>query len=178
MNGQCLISVVLITALVSTGIGEEPAPLREDIEWVDIWLPDNNLAAQPRVLLIGDSITRAYYPAVADALKGKAAVGRLTTSASVGDPALLAQVEMVLTQYRFDVIHFNNGLHGDGYTEQQYGEAFPALLDALQSQGRGAKLIWATSTPVREATDLHKFGPFTQRSPSTKRTGRANRGEA
>ena len=66
------------------------------------------------MLLIGDSITQGYYGQVAERLKGKASVARLTTSKSVGDPALLAEVALVLGQCRFDVVHFNNGLHGLG----------------------------------------------------------------
>jgi hypothetical protein len=163
MNVRILLPLALIAMICPTGFCDEHAPLRENIEWVDLWLPDNNVTGQPRVLLIGDSITRAYYPTVADALKGKATVGRLTTSASVGDPALLAQVEMVLSQYRFDVVHFNNGLHGAGYTEAQYEQDFPAFLKIIETQTRGAMLIWATSTPVRDAAKIEEFSPPTER---------------
>jgi len=53
---------------------------REHIEWCDIWVPFANVERRPRVLLIGDSISRQYYPAVAQALEGVAAVARLATS--------------------------------------------------------------------------------------------------
>ena len=33
---------------------------RENIEWLDVWLPNSNDHDLPRVLLIGDSITRGY----------------------------------------------------------------------------------------------------------------------
>ena len=54
--------------------------VRENIEWLDVWVPGNNVTDRPRVLLIGDSITRGYYKAVEDKLKGKAVVCRLATS--------------------------------------------------------------------------------------------------
>src|SRR5882757_4893499 len=83
-------------------------PPRESIEWCDIWISHANKTNLPRVLLIGDSITRDYFPEVEKRLAGKAYVGRLSTAAFVADPALRQQVQMVLNQYQFDVIHFNN----------------------------------------------------------------------
>jgi hypothetical protein len=47
------------------------------------------------VLLIGNSITGGYGPKVPDGLKGKVSVARLTTSKSLGDPALPAEVAMM-----------------------------------------------------------------------------------
>ena len=88
---------------------------REDIEWLDVWLPDTNDNNLPRVLLIGDSITRGYYPEVEKAFAGRAYVGRLTTSKSLGDPALLKEVALVLSQQHYQVIHFNNGRR-EGWT--------------------------------------------------------------
>ena len=62
---------------------------RESIEWLDVWVPQANQEELPRVLLIGDSITRGYYPGVESRLKGKASCARLATSKSLCDPALL-----------------------------------------------------------------------------------------
>jgi len=58
-------------------------------------------ARPARVLLIGDSITHGYYPEVQARLKAQAYVARLTTSKSVGDPALLDEVALVLRQPDF-----------------------------------------------------------------------------
>ena len=93
---------------------------REDIEWIDVWGPHNNDNELPRVLLIGDSITRQYNAGVEQNLDGKAYVERLSTSKSLGDPALFGEIRTMLEQYDFDIIHFNNGLHGAGYTKEQY----------------------------------------------------------
>ena len=102
------------------------------------------------MLLIGDSVTRGYSKAsVEQRLQGKAYVARLATSKSVGDPALLAEVALVLGLHHFDVVHFNNGLHGWGYTEAEYARHFPALLATIKQGAKGAKLIWASTTPVR-----------------------------
>ena len=121
MYGVLRYGLALATALGAAAVlaAAEPHLARENIEWCNIWIPDTQEANLPRVLLIGDSITGGYGPKVADALKGQASVARLTTSKSLGDPALLAEVALVLGQCRFDVVHFNNGLHGWGYCEEE-----------------------------------------------------------
>lgn len=152
---------LLLSALALAAAGAEVK--RENIEWLDVWLPNSNDHALPRVLLMGDSITRGYYSKVEANLKGKAYVGRLTTSKSLGDPALLDEVALVLRQIRFDVIHFNNGLHGRAYTEEEYAAAFPDLIAALRRHAPGAKLIWATTTDVRVAKSVEQVDPMTAR---------------
>lgn len=47
---------------------DPPKVAREEIEWLDVWVPGNGNKELPRVLLIGDSITRGYYTGVADKL--------------------------------------------------------------------------------------------------------------
>src|ERR1700722_18699496 len=104
----------------------------ESIEWCDNWICHADETHLPRVLLIGDSITRAYYPEVEKHLAGKAYVARLSTSAFISDPALARQITMVLSQYKFDVIHFNNGMHGWQHSEKEYDQAFPGFLAAIK----------------------------------------------
>lgn len=134
------------------GCAAEPAapPVREAIEWCDIWISNANKTNLPRVLLIGDSITRDYFPEVEKRLAAKAYVGRLSSAAFVADPALLQQVQMVLSQYKFDVIHFNNGMHGWHYSETDYDQALPALITTIRSNAPQARLIWANTTPLRD----------------------------
>jgi hypothetical protein len=131
------------------GASEYPPASKESIEWCDLWISHANETNQPRVLLIGDSITRAYYPEVEKRLAGKAYVGRLSSSAFISDPALLDQLKMVLTQYQFDVIHFNNGMHGWQHTEIEYETAFPEYLKTIRKYAPNSKLIWASTTPLK-----------------------------
>lgn len=122
----------------------------EDIEWCDVWMPHMRENGLPRVLLVGDSITRAYYKDVEENLKGKAYVARLTTSAAIGDPALMMQIHTFLSEARFDVVHFNVGMHGWAYTEDDYRKLLPELLKVVRKDAPGARLIWASTTPVRK----------------------------
>ncbi|MCW3062363.1 MAG: hypothetical protein JWQ02_4184 [Capsulimonas sp.] len=142
---------------------DQSAVHREGIEWSDIWITDGGETNLPRVLLIGDSITRMYYPQVADKLSGKASVSRLSTSKSVGDDMLLKEVALVLQEYHWDVIHFNNGLHGWDYSEDEFRRAYPKFIATIQKYAPRAKLICATSTSVYADSSLTQLSPKTQR---------------
>ncbi len=133
---------------------------REAIEWCDVWIPDSHHTDLPRVLLVGDSITKGYYSRVEQDLRGKAYVARLATSKAVGDPALLLQLRAFLAETRFDVVHFNIGMHGWAYSEDEYRRNLPDVLAAIRQGAPGAKLIWASTTPVRKD---HEAGPANQR---------------
>ena len=117
----------------------------------------------PRVLLIGDSITRGYFGDVERRLEGKAYCARLTTSTCVANPAFLDEVALVLKQYQFAAMHFNNGLHGWDYTEDQYRDGMAKFLEVVKKQAPDAKLIWATTTPVRERENLQQISERTER---------------
>ena len=158
-----LIVIAILLAAPSAPAADPPRVVRENIEWLDVWVPGNGVTAQPRVLLIGDSITRAYYKTVEDKLKGKAIACRLATSKSLGDPGLLDEVKLVLGQATFDVVHFNNGMHGWGYTEDEYAKAIPELVAAIRKGAPGAKLVWAGTTPVRVSGKVEQFDPKTDR---------------
>jgi len=140
-----------------------PRIVREEIEWLDVWVPGNSVKNLPRVLLIGDSITRGYYKEVEDRLKGKVTVARLTTSKSLGDPAFIDEVRLIMGQTKFDIVHFNNGLHGWGYTEEEYAAALPELLAAIRKSAPKAQLVWAMTTPVRTADRIEQFDAKTER---------------
>jgi lysophospholipase L1-like esterase len=133
---------------------KQAIPAREAIEWCDIWVSHANETNLPRVLLIGDSITRDYYPEVEKCLAGKAFVARLATSRFVADPVLIKEIESVLDGTRFDVIQFNNGMHGWQHSEKEYKEAFPTLIKNLRAHAPNAKLLWATTTPLRNGKDV------------------------
>lgn len=145
---------ICFTLMAGAQPANYPPASREPIEWCDIWISHANETNLPRVLLIGDSIARAYYPEVEKNLAGKAYVERLSSSAFISDPILLKQIEMILSQYKFDVIHFNNGMHGWQHSEKEYEQAFPKFLETIQEYAPNAKLIWANTTPLKVSPNL------------------------
>jgi hypothetical protein len=144
------VSLATAFAIGIAGAELNPPPARESIEWCDIWISHANETKLPRVLLIGDSIVRDYYPEVAKRLASKAFVARLSTSRFIADPMLLKEIELVLDGTKFDVIQFNNGMHGWQHTEAEYRKAFPKLIKTIRAHAPKARLIWATTTPLRD----------------------------
>jgi hypothetical protein len=143
---------VLIAALAIalTAGAQARLPITEKIEWTWTDRPDAPVAGLPNILLVGDSITRAYYPAVAKQLSGVANVYLFAISTGSGDPRLAPQLRDYFSMMgvNFAAIHFNNGMHGWGYTEQQYVAGLPEMIAVLRAAAPKAVLIWATCTPA------------------------------
>jgi len=147
-------STLILSASALRALSTEAvASIPEEIEWTWEVRPTHVDRKLPSVLLIGDSITRNYYPGVVRRLAGKANVYLMATSACIGDPRLPAQVSdfSALENVHFSVVHFNNGMHGWAYSEAQYRSAFPAFVRVIRNSFPGARLIWATTTPVKVA---------------------------
>ena len=130
----------------------------ESIEWLDYRVYGADKSDLPRVLLIGDSISGQYFEGVKKALTGKAYVTRLGSSKAICLPVYFDEIKLALSQYKYSVIHFNNGLHGWAYTEEEYGQNLARLVQLLKTSAPNAKLIWASTTPLR--TGSPKYDGF------------------
>jgi acyl-CoA thioesterase-1 len=111
----------------------------------------------PRVLLIGDSISMYYTPEVRERLRGKASVYRIPDNGRSTKVAL-DDIDYWLGDGNWSVIHFNWGLHDivdlpDGKRNVPI-DVYEANLSALvkKLQATGARLIWASTTPVPEGS--------------------------
>ncbi|MBU0606792.1 MAG: SGNH/GDSL hydrolase family protein [Armatimonadetes bacterium] len=108
--------------------------------------------ALPHVLLVGDSIVGGYNAQVAVLLQGKANVDYWMTGGHLGAPGFNDQLEKVLTEHHYDVIHFNeSGLHAwpaGRIPEGQYGPLMRGYLAMIRRAAPQARLIWASNTPV------------------------------
>jgi lysophospholipase L1-like esterase len=145
--------IVFAIALIFCAVGARSQvrpPVTEKIEWTWSDRPEAPVSSLPNVLLVGDSIARGYYPATVKELGGAANVYLFSTSAASGDPRLPGQLRDYFAAMGLDfaVIHFNNGMHGWGYTEPQYAAGLPAMIAALRAGSPHGALIWATTTPV------------------------------
>jgi GDSL-like Lipase/Acylhydrolase family len=143
------------SSLASVASAQDRPSRTEQIEWTWEVRPAHADPKLPNVLLLGDSITRNYYPEVGRQLVGVANVYLMATSASIGDPRLLRQMADYSTAQpvHFTVVHFNNGMHGWGYSEADYRVAFSAFLAELRAIAPKAALIWATTTPVKKEVE-------------------------
>jgi hypothetical protein len=153
-RGRFHTTLVLLFTLFAApplSVAQGHRSIPEEIEWTWEVRPSHPDPKLPNVLLLGDSITRAYYPGVLHGLDGHANVYLFATSASVGDPRLPDEIRQFhnMESIRFGVVHFNNGMHGWGYSEEQYKKAFPGFVKVVQSIAPGGRVIWATTTPVK-----------------------------
>ena len=125
----------------------------------------------PRVLLIGDSISMGYTLTVRHALAGKANVHRPKANCGPTDSGL-KYIDTWLGDGKWDVIHFNWGLHDvmhylnsvaredrvphttEGAFRRNSPEQYEKNLRELVAKLRatGATLIWASTTPIPDSS--------------------------
>ena len=156
---QHALLIVAVASLIpiSMGAGAQknvstPTSIPEEIEWTWEVRPPHPDPKLPNVLLLGDSLSRNYFPEVTKDLAGTANVYLMASSTSVGDPRLPREIREFakMENVPFRIVHFNNGMHGWDYTEAQYQAAFPEFLRTVRSLvATKSGLIWATITPVQ-----------------------------
>lgn len=128
-----------------------PALAREGTEWVTAYWFNANDTKLPRVLFIGDSIVKGYAPIVRDELAGEAYVAYYATSKGVDDPAYLQELGLMFGQYEYKAIVFNNGLHSLYTDREKWKAGLTAALKMIQEKGKGAKIVWVSSTPLKDS---------------------------
>lgn len=119
----------------------------------------------PRVLLIGDSISIGYTLPVREILEGRANVHRPLTNCGPTTKGV-EELDQWLGDGKWDVIHFNFGLHdlkymgpkGQNLADPELPTSHPQVpIDEYESNLRkivarlkktNAKLIWRNTTPV------------------------------
>jgi hypothetical protein len=155
--------------LASLAFAQQP---RGAAQWE--YTPDPKL---PNVLIIGDSISMGYTPALRTALQGKANVfhpmrpdGKLPVNC-LATAVGLKDLDKWLGSTKWSVIHFNWGLHDlcyrnpeantPAHRDKLHGKievplaAYKANLETLVSQleKTGARLIWASTTKVPDGDE-------------------------
>jgi acyl-CoA thioesterase-1 len=137
--------------------------------------------ALPKVLILGDSISIGYFPYVKEYLKAKADVTRPFKSDGKpencqGTTNGIANIDRWIGDTKWDVIHFNFGLHDIKHIDSKTGKNSNELEDPRQSEPKqykknlkyitkvlkatNARLVYATTTPYPEnvAGPLRAYG--------------------
>lgn len=138
---------------------QDDAIVRETMEWANLWWSHADDLTRPRVLLVGDSIAVGYSNIVMSELDGLAYVDRLGSSRAVNDPCWAKELAYMLGEYEYAAIHFNNGLHGQHLDTSAYARHLRRIVQMLLTYKRGAKLIWAGSTPITVVNDTATLDP-------------------
>jgi len=169
---RALVLGVLLHAMVTPGLAKiDRAKIglngALDAALAPALLPVDDVPGLPRVLLLGDSISIGYTREVRQRLAGRANVHRPPVNCG---PTVfgLEQLEGWLGPGRWDVIHFNFGLHdlkyldangtyivpGPGDHPLASPEEYAANLREIVSRLKrtGARLVFATTTPVPAGT--------------------------
>jgi lysophospholipase L1-like esterase len=162
MHAMLTLVTSLLAASTALAQGANAMPetvVKEQYEWFNIWWDCANDPALPRVLLIGDSISCGYSPVVTKELQGKYHIDRLGTSRSINDPVLLQATEMMLEEYSYVAVHFNNGLHGFHLEGPAYAAALKEYVALIKRLAPTAKLIWGSSTPITRNGESQALDP-------------------
>jgi lysophospholipase L1-like esterase len=160
--------ILATIALASIALGlqaQEPKTAEKKKEANPVLSPVTDVPGLPRVLIIGDSISMGYTLPVRKLLEGKANVHRIPVN---GGPTKngTANIAKWLGDGKWDVIHFNWGIHDlkimpDGKRQVEPADYEKNLRELVaKMKATGAKLIWATTTPIPEGkmSPDRKFG--------------------
>ena len=167
-----IIAVSAMALLVTTGAAGEPTPVTASKPAARVLDGGPDVAGLPRVLLLGDSISLGYHAFVRTSLAGIANVYRPAENCSSSAYGL-GRLDAWLSGAHWDVIHFNFGLHDLKYLDEKGNYVPPdkgkqvappelyrkQLTEfARRLKATGAKLIFATTTPVPEGSGGRVFG--------------------
>jgi len=160
--------MVAVALLAVTGLFAQEPKAKTPAAPNPVLAPVQDVPGLPRVLLIGDSISMGYTLPVRELLKGKANVHRIPVN---GGPTIngLAKLKSWLGDGKWDVIHFNFGIHDAKFMEPGKQQVPPVEYEknlreiVKQLKATGAKVIWATSTPIPdgELVQPRKFDNIT-----------------
>jgi hypothetical protein len=142
--------MLLVTGTLTMGLNAAAERKRESTEWSIIYWFNANQTKLPRILLVGDSICNGYQSFVKGKLKDVAYTSFYATSKCVTDRSYIKELTHVLDEYDYAVIHFNNGLHSLGTDRKEWESALRDVMKTLKTKGKGAKLVFATSTPLKK----------------------------
>lgn len=107
----------------------------------------------PRVLLIGDSVSRGYTLAARKYLRGIANVHRAPENCGPTANGI-KKLDIWLGNGKWDVIHFNFGIHDRATKSADYQQRMETLVARMKATG--AMVVWASTTPIPPDT---KDGP-------------------
>ena len=133
---------------------------KEQKEWLQSWCDDTNNSDLPRVLLIGDSITRAYQGVVREGLKGICYVDYVATSYAIDSPIYHKLINVFVQDSDYAVIHFNHGLHGIHISKRTYQSGVKKLIKKIADK---KKIVLATTTLVYNGTTKRRHGAWMKR---------------
>jgi acyl-CoA thioesterase-1 len=164
-----LFSTFLIIVFFSTGLAQPKKAKR-----INPMTPIEEVKGLPHVLIIGDSISIGYTLPTRALLQGKVNLHRIPTN---GGPTTkgLAEIEKWLKNKKWDLIHFNWGLHdlkymgkdGTNLVPKEKGgivqvplAEYEKNLDKLvvRMKKSAKQLVWRNTTPIPAGSKARYVG--------------------
>lgn len=135
----------------STCVTKKTSAALETYEWDNPWWEHTEITDKPRVLYIGDSISRGTLFPLNKLADGKILFDNFATSKALDNPFFIPSLELFLSQTgRCDCIIFNNGLHGWHLSDEEYAEGFENMLRYLEKKGIPVYVMLTTHLPLDE----------------------------
>lgn len=142
-------------------------PHLEHFEWCHMWHDHTNLSPEEeknavRILFIGDSITHGSFPKCRDFLRADYTekllnLDYLTTSKGIDNPDIIKEIDYMFSHCEYDYIHFNNGLHGMGLTNEVYESCYDEVICHILEKYPAEKVGLMTVTPLTVNGDTTTF---------------------
>ena len=159
MKNPFLYSATLFLSVACFTSAQTPKPKR-----VNPMTPIEEIKGLPHVLIIGDSISIGYTLPTRELLKGKVNLHRIPTN---GGPTIkgLTEIDKWLGKRKWDLIHFNWGLHDLKYMgkdgtnlvpKEKGGVVQVPLADyeknleklVIRMKKSAKQLVWRNTTPI------------------------------
>ena len=188
MKKSRILHLIVVSLMLADGnaLAQKKNGMNPGETVADAAVPQNNamtpvkdVSGLPRVLLIGDSISIAYTLPVRALLKDKANVHRIPVNGSASGSGV-AGVKSWIGTSKWDVVIFNFGIHdsklydkGGKIAQKREGSHPATSLEKYESnlrniigqlQPTGARLIFATTTPIPEVTSGRLFDSIPARN--------------
>lgn len=131
---------------------------REKFEWTNTWYDDMDSNEGTRVLLVGDSIIRDSRDLWQNYADKNIHMDMYATSKAIDDEYFLIELLYMLNTANYEIVRFNNGLHGIHLSKEEYGKYYEDAVKQILNKFPKIKLVIGLSTPVVSENNCNEFG--------------------
>lgn len=122
--------------------------IRENIEWTRTNSYNATDTVNPRIWLMGDSLSHNYHGKVRDNLKSCANIANWATSKCVTDPDYFRELDFWLDSCPCQMICFNNGVHGLTSKPEAWRNAYERAVAFMRAKLPQVKLSLVLCMPL------------------------------
>lgn len=136
---------------------------REWAEWMNYSVAEPLQERSHRILLVGDSISAGYGDMVQEMLPDYH-VDRLNTSEGTHHINYFRMLQIALSEYPYEVIHINNGIHIHGISVQEYAHNLTNIFQWIHLLSPDSRIIFASTTCASRKGKGRKDSRFNSKS--------------